>query len=191
MNDCEALMDTLLQLDGNFLLWIQDNFRQDFMDGFWIFITSLGNAGWFWIALSILLVIFPTTRKAGITALLSLLLCALITNVCLKNLVARPRPYTQLPDLTLLIAKPADWSFPSGHTTASLAAAYCYYRMLPKKLYGILALILAALIAFSRLYVGAHYPSDILGGLIVGIFGSWLVCRLYLMWEQKRTKTIV
>lgn len=184
-------MNTLLQLDSNILLWVQDNIRQDFMDGFWIFITSLGNAGWFWIALSVLLVIIPKTRKAGIAALLSLLLCAIITNVCLKNIVARPRPYTQLPDLTLLIKKPTDWSFPSGHTTASFAAACSYYHMSQKKVYGVFSLILAALIAFSRLYVGAHYPSDILGGLIIGVLGSWITCHLYLKWDNKHPKSTV
>lgn len=149
------------------------------MNGFWLFITTLGNSGWFWIALSIGLCIFPQTRKAGILALFSLALCALVTNVCLKNLVARPRPYTQIPGLEILISPPKDWSFPSGHTTASFAAACSYVRGLPEKRFGIPAVILAFLIAFSRLYIGVHYPSDVLAGMLVGITGSWIVFLLY------------
>lgn len=171
-------MDVFLQMDANFLLWIQENLRQDFLTPFWTGITSLGNGGWFWLALSLLLTIFPKTRKVGLLALCSMALCALVTNVCLKNLIARPRPYTQIPGLTPLIPPQKDWSFPSGHTTASFACAGIYWRMLPKK-YGIAALVLAFLITFSRLYVGVHYPTDVLAGLIIGLLGSWIVYKLY------------
>lgn len=171
-------MDVFLQMDANFLLWIQENLRQDFLTPFWTGITSLGDGGWFWLALSLLLTAFPQTRKVGLLALCSMALCALVTNVCLKNLVARPRPYTQIPGLTPLIPPQKDWSFPSGHTTASFACAGIYWRMLPKK-YGIAALVLAFLITFSRLYVGVHYPTDVLAGLIIGLFGSWIVYKLY------------
>lgn len=169
-------MDILLQIDGNCLLWIQEYLRQDFWTPFWTFITSLGDAGWFWIALAFVLAVFPKTRKAGFLALASLALCALITNACLKNVIARPRPYTQIPDLTALIPPQKDWSFPSGHATASFASAGIYLRTLPKK-YGLASLALAMLIAFSRLYVGVHYPTDILGGVAIGLLGSWIVCK--------------
>ncbi|MDD3220410.1 MAG: phosphatase PAP2 family protein [Lachnospiraceae bacterium] len=167
-------MDWLLQLDGNILLWIQEYIRQDFMNGFWKFITSLGNGGWFWIVLSLVLCAIPKTRKAGVMALCSMALCAIVVNLGLKNIVARPRPYTQVEGLQILIAKPTDFSFPSGHTTASFAAAWCYFRMLPKK-FGVPALVLAVFIALSRLYVGVHYPTDVLGGLIIGTLGSFVV----------------
>lgn len=171
------MMDTLIQLDGNCLLWIQENLRQDLLDPFWTGITSLGDKGWSWLALSLLLIVFPKTRKIGIMALSAMALCALVTNVCLKNLVARPRPYTQIPGLTALIPAQVDWSFPSGHTTASFASAGIYLQTLPRK-YGIPALILAALIAFSRLYVGVHYPTDVLAGMLIGLLGSWIICRI-------------
>lgn len=170
-------MDILLQMDGNCLLWIQECLRQDFWTPFWKAVTSLGDAGWFWIALAIILAVFPRTRKAGLLALVSLAFCALITNACLKNIIARPRPYTQIPGLTALLPPQKDWSFPSGHATASFASAGVYLRTLPQK-YGLACLALAALIAFSRLYVGVHYPTDVLGGIAVGLFGSWIVCKL-------------
>ena len=121
--------------------------------------------------------------KAGWYGLLSMGVGALITNVCLKNLVARTRPYEVVEGLVPLIRKPTDYSFPSGHTCASFACTLVLYRILPKK-YGVPAVLLAALIAFSRLYVGVHYPTDVLGGLAVGIFSSCLVLWI----GKKRTK---
>lgn len=178
-------MNYLLQLDGNILLYIQDYIRQDWMTPFWKFITSLGNSGWFWIVLSILLVIPQRTRKIGITALAALLIGALITNVALKNLVARIRPYEVVDGLKLIIERQHDYSFPSGHTCASFAAALVYYKMGPRK-WGIPAVVLASLIAFSRLYVGVHYPSDVLGGLLIGVFAAWAALKLKDYVMQKR-----
>ena len=80
-------------------------------------------------------------------------------------------------DLHLLIEKQSDYSFPSGHTCASFAAGLVYLKMLPRR-YGVAAILLAVLIAFSRLYVGVHYPTDILGGILVGSFAAWAAYRL-------------
>ena len=165
-------MEFLINLDGNILLWIQEYIRQDWMEGFWKGITMLGDSGWFWIALSLLLMVPRRTRWIGITSLAAIVIGALITNVTLKNLVARTRPYEVVEGLALLIEKQSDYSFPSGHTCASFAAAGVYWRMLPKK-FGIPLVILAAMIAFSRLYVGVHYPTDVLAGLLIGLFAAW------------------
>lgn len=165
-------MEFLINLDGNILLWIQEYIRQDWMEGFWKGITMLGDSGWFWIALSLLLMVPRQTRWIGITSLAAIVIGALITNVTLKNLVARTRPYEVVEGLVLLIEKQRDYSFPSGHTCASFAAAGVYWRMLPKK-FGIPLVILAAMIAFSRLYVGVHYPTDVLAGLLIGLFAAW------------------
>ena len=176
-------MEAILQWDGQALLFIQEHIRQVWMDGFWKTITHLGDAGWFWIILGIVLLIPKKTRKAGIAALAALAIGALITNVALKNIIARIRPYEVVEGLVPLISKPTDYSFPSGHTCASFACALVLYRILPKK-YGVPAVILASLIAFSRLYVGVHYPTDVLGGMFVGIFSSCLVLWI----GKKRTK---
>ncbi len=176
-------MEALIQMDGDILLYIQEFIRQEWMHPFWIFITSLGDGGWFWIVCSAALLIPKGTRRVGITALMALAVGALITNVALKNIVARIRPYEVVDGLTLLIGKPHDYSFPSGHTCASFAAALVYYRMLPKR-WGAAALILASLIAFSRLYVGVHYPTDILGGAAVGAAASmaslWIARHIHI-----------
>ena len=97
----------------------------------------------------------------------------IVTNLLLKNIVARPRPFAEIEALIPLIAKPTDFSFPSGHTTASFAVALVMLRMLPKKI-GIPAVVLAALVAFSRLYLGVHYPTDVLAGFVVALVGSSL-----------------
>lgn len=167
-------MAWIIQLDVSILLFIQEHIRCEAFNGFWKFITSLGDGGWFWIALSLVLVIPKKTRSVGIASLLSLGLGALLTNVALKNIVARPRPFDLTETIIPLIAKPHDYSFPSGHTCASFASALICYRMLPKK-YGIPAVILAALIALSRLYVGVHYPTDVIGGFLVAFFASTVV----------------
>lgn len=174
-------------IDGNLLLWIQEYIRQEWMTPFWTFVTSLGDAGWFWIVLSVILMIPKRTRKIGITALVSLGIGALITNVALKNIVARTRPYEVIDGLILLVGVQSDFSFPSGHSCASFAAAMVYYRMLPKK-YGICAVILASLIAFSRLYVGVHYPSDVIAGVGIGMVAAWMACKIIQKIEDRKER---
>lgn len=167
-------MDFLLQFDGNILLWIQEYLRSDLWTWFWINITKLGNSGFIWLTTAILMLFFKKTRKIGIVSLCSIALCFLITNVGLKNIVARPRPYTQIAELMILTHPETSFSFPSGHTANSFAIALIYYRMLPKK-YGITAVVLATLIGLSRLYIGVHYPTDVIGGFFVALFASSVV----------------
>ena len=183
-------MDWLLQLDGNILLWIQEYVRNDFLTPTMKFITSLGNGGWLWIALALILCIPKKTRWVGIAAVISLAIGALITNVALKNLVARIRPYEVVDGLKLIIAKPHDFSFPSGHTCASFAAAMVLFKMLPKK-WGVPAVVLATLIGLSRLYVGVHYPTDVLGGFIIGCFAAWIAVKIVEWIQKKRDKGTV
>lgn len=165
------------QIDVSVLLWIQENLRFDFLTGFWKAITCLGDSGWFWIVLGLVLLLYRKTRPVGITVLISLAIGALITNVALKNIVARIRPYDFTSRIVSLLPPQSDFSFPSGHTCASFAAALVCLRMLPR-CYGVPAVILAGLIAFSRMYLGVHYPTDILGGLLAGVAASWMACKI-------------
>ena len=178
-------MDLIFNAEAELLLFIQNYIRQDWMDGFWKFITMLGNSGWFWIAVSLLLIVPKKTRGIGITALIALAVGALITNVALKNIIARTRPYELIDGLVLMIEKQSDFSFPSGHTCASFAASVVYLKMMPKR-YGVPFVVLAVLITFSRLYVGVHFPTDVLGGLMIGIFSAWAALRLRNAWENKQ-----
>ena len=174
----------ITSIDINILLFIQEYIRTSFLTPFVIFITSLGNAGIFWIVLSVLLLIPKKTRKIGCLGILGLLGSLLVNNLLLKNLVARIRPYDAFASLTPLVAKPIDYSFPSGHTGSSFAAACAMYRSLPKWA-GISLLLLAVLIGLSRLYVGVHYPSDVLAGMLTGILSG---CAAHPIWKKLQKK---
>ena len=171
------MISFLQQFDSSILLAIQD-MRLDLLNPLMIFVSTIGNAGLIWILLGVILTIIPKTRKLGLLALVSLLGCFLFNNILLKNLVARPRPYTQLPDLSLLVPYPKDYSFPSGHTCSSFAVAGSLLHS--GKTWNALripAFVLAILISFSRLYVGAHYPSDVIVGAIIGLVGSAVITK--------------
>ena len=183
-------MDTILQLDQNILLFIQEYIRHDWMDWFWKGITHLGDFGIFWILLTIVLLIPKKTRKAGLASALALIIGTLITNVAIKNVVARIRPYEVIQELELMIEKQKDFSFPSGHTCASFASAFAIYKCKEvfSKKWRIAAMVLATLIALSRLYVGVHYPTDVLGGLIVGLFSGWAGWKIEELLMKKRAE---
>ena len=176
------LIEWIQNMDTAILLFIQEHMRIEALNGFWKAVTSLGNVGWFWILTAVLLFLFKKTRRVGFTALCSLMLGALITNLILKNLVDRTRPYEAVAAVIPLIPRPVDSSFPSGHTCASFAAAFVYFKMLPR-CYGAPAVMLAAMIAFSRLYLGVHYPTDVLVGFLVAVLVSTAAYQMV----QRRT----
>ncbi len=151
--------------------WISEHLWCPALDALMPAITHLGDAGIIWIILALTLLIIPKYRSSGAKVALALLLGLLVCNVALKPLVARMRPFEyQLlhfgKEIPLLIPAPTDFSFPSGHTNASFAAATAL--MLHDRKLGIPASILAALIAFSRLYLYVHYPTDVLAAIALG-----------------------
>lgn len=167
----------LLQLDSSILTGIQEMLRNEVLDPVMVFITHLGDAGMIWILFSVLLLLPSKTRAVGIASLCALAGSYLINNLLLKNLVSRVRPYEVIDGLTALVEWQKDLSFPSGHAGSSFACAVVLSRMLPKRL-GIPALVLAVLISLSRLYVGVHYPSDVLAGAFTGIVIGYAAERL-------------
>ena len=181
------MLETLLNLDAGFLLFLQESVRNPILNKIMIFITSLGDGGFIWIAATIVLLIPKKTRKAGIMSAVALLGSLLINNNIIKNLVQRPRPFVTFPDIQILIPTPSEFSFPSGHTSSSFAAAAVFYRFLPKKL-GVPSVILAGLIGFSRLYVGVHYPTDVLAGVFMGVILSYMAQFLVDFCEGKLKK---
>lgn len=158
----------MLNFDGDILIFIQEHIRNAICDPIFQGITHLGDAGIFWILLTVLLLCFKKNRKAGIYSACALLGSLIVNNLILKNLVNRTRPYEVVEGLKCLVGPAHDASFPSGHTGASFASAVAMCRQIPKKS-AVLLILLAALIAFSRLYIGIHYPTDVLGGLVTGI----------------------
>ncbi len=157
-----------MEFEYAILNFIRDTFSSPFMDSLMKFITFFGNAGWFWIVLGLTLSFIPKTRKIGLTVCLALLINLIVCNITLKPLIARERPYDLVEGISLIIDAPTDFSFPSGHTSASFAAA-CAIFAYNKKWWGTAAVVFASILAFSRLYLYVHFPTDILGGIIVGI----------------------
>ncbi len=134
---------------------------------FWLFVTHLGDAGFVWFASGAVMLCFSHTRKAGGAVLAALFVGWLICNLSLKPLVERLRPCDIAPLAQALLACPRDTGFPSGHSTSSFAAATALATFFPRV--GIVALVLAALIALSRLVLFVHFPSDIVFGTELGI----------------------
>ncbi|HEX2985696.1 MAG TPA: phosphatase PAP2 family protein [Caproiciproducens sp.] len=158
---------SILNMDNKLLALIQRRVRCSFLDKIMPVITSLGTCGIIWGVVMVIFLRVHRYRKVGLVLFITLVLCALLTNLILKPIVARPRPCHIAPEVPLLIPCPMDYSFPSGHTMSSFAAAMIISAANPT--FGLLAFILAALIAFSRLYLFVHYPSDVLAGTLFGI----------------------
>ena len=151
--------------------------HNEVLDSIMLFITTLGDSGMLWIVTGALLLLIPAIgqesrehlhmrRRMGVNILVSLLLGLLFGNLLLKNLIKRPRPF-QVDTGVVPLILPGEYSFPSGHTTSSFAAACSIY--LHNKKAGAAAFVMAALIAFSRMYLFVHYPTDILGGILLGV----------------------
>lgn len=151
--------------------FIQKHFQSSFMTACMKIATMLGEGGIFFIACTLILLLIPKTRKTGIYLAVSLAIEALFCNVLIKPMVARVRPYDVRTDVTILVRKPSDYSFPSGHTGAAFAVAGAL--LFSKNRYYIEALILAVLIGMSRLYFYVHYPTDVLTGALLGLVSGW------------------
>ena len=147
--------------------------------------SMIDNHGEVWIALTLILLLHPKTRRCGAAAAVALILEVLCCNVVLKPLTARIRPCDVNTAVTLLIRRPTDFSFPSGHTASSFAAVSACFFGGRRKL-AAAALLPAVLISFSRLYLYVHWPSDVLAGLVIGLAAGWTACRILTAWERRR-----
>lgn len=165
-------MEFLLEMDGKILLFIQEYLRFPWLTEIMKFITGLGNGGMIWIMLAAILLCTKRYRKTGIAMAVALLIGYLVTNLLLKNLFGRVRPYDAIAGLQALTGPLSDSSFPSGHTTSAIAAGFVMLKGTPHYL-GVSAFVLAVLIALSRLYLGVHYPTDVLVGALIGLFGAF------------------
>lgn len=177
------MIQWITNFEINILMWIQNNLRSDILDNIMKFVTTLGDAGIIWITLGIILLINSKTRKIGLTLLLALALTSFMGEAVIKNIVCRDRPFLNIEGIKLIIEAPTSYSFPSGHTASSFAAATVlgyYFRK-----YAVVFYSFAALMAFSRLYLFVHYPTDILGGILLGI-----CCSLIMIYTVKNRNII-
>lgn len=182
--------ETIQALDAQIMLFVQEHLRFDALTPIMRLASFLGEAGMLWIAVTVVLLCIPATRKQGVVVGLSLAAATALNNLVIKNLVARPRPYSTLEALEILVEPLGSYSFPSGHSCASFAAATALTLVFGKK--GAWAFLPAALIALSRVYVGVHYPTDILCGAAVGAlaaWGVWALCRWCAgRWRARRSR---
>lgn len=163
------------------LLFIQEYIRRPILDEIMILITHSGDKGIPFIGVCIVLLFIPKTRRLGIAIAISLAMECIITNIVIKNIVGRIRPYEVIDELILMIEEQSDFSFPSGHAGIAFAFAGVF---LFSVIFGIrggitdaarfkavtaIVVVYSSLLAFSRMYVGVHYPTDVLGGIALGL----------------------
>ena len=156
-----------MSLDQTLLYWIHENLSCGVLDALMPKLTLLGSGGAVWLLAAGGMLCTKKYRRQGVILLAGLAVGVLVGNVCLKNLIARPRPCWLDDSVKLLISVPTDYSFPSGHTLSSVIGATVLTKT--NRRFGWVAIPLAVIIAFSRLYLFVHYPSDILAGAVLGV----------------------
>lgn len=161
------MLNSIVTFEGAILTYVQTQIRCAPLDIFMKIVTTLGDAGIIWILACVAMLIFKKSRCAGVAAAISLIIEAICVNGLLKNLIMRDRPFNVIEGLSILIETPHDYSFPSGHAGSSFAVAMVILLILPRR-WGIPAIITAVVMAMSRIYVGVHFPSDILAGAVIG-----------------------
>ncbi len=173
--------------DSAVMTFVQSGFHNPITDTIFPAVTYLGESGIFWILLSLLIIALGRKngwRTTGCLMLAAMLLGLLLGEIALKNIICRPRPVQEMPEISLLIPPPSGYSFPSGHSCASFAAATIIF--LKDKRPGTAALALAALIAFSRVFLFVHYPTDVLAGSLLGVLCALAAAYGYRRLFQKK-----
>lgn len=182
------MLDMVFRVDGQLLMAIQ-NLHTPWLDPIVSIYTKLGDAGILWIALSLAMLLYKPTRKAGAVALCAMVLGLLVTNVTIKPLLERPRPWLDWA-ITPLVTEKDPNSFPSGHTCAAFATGMAWMRALPWRWGRIAAPVLAVCMGLSRLYVGVHYPTDVLVGGIIGALCAWAAWTAYQFYRDRKDRVL-
>ena len=166
------------------ILYAIQNLRTDFLDTVILKLTDLiGSYGEIWLIAAAVMLTNRKTRRCAYTMLISYLLVFGIGQLWLKNVIVRGRPCNIDRTIELLVERPTSWGFPSTHTAWAFAAATSVF--LHHKKAGFAVLALAALIALSRLYLFVHFPSDVLGGIVLGVLAA-LVAKVLVDFIEKK-----
>lgn len=181
-------MGALATAELGILNWIALHCQCGVFDAVMPWISRLGDKGILWIVLGlILLLVGKRDRETGVQILIALVFSVILCNLILKNMVDRIRPFEWNTAVQLLVARPTDPSFPSGHTSASFAAVTVLILNRWKGRWA--AFVLALLIAFSRLYLYVHFPTDVLGGLVLGTICGILAVSVWRRWRTPERHT--
>ena len=166
------------------ILYAIQNLRTDFLDSAILKLTDLvGSYGELWLIAAAVMLTNRKTRRCAYTMLISYLLVFGVGQLALKDLVARVRPCDIDTTVKLLVERPTGGSFPSAHTALAFASAASVF--LHHKKAGIAVLVPAVLIAFSRLYLFVHFPTDVLGGIVLGVLAALIAKKLVELIEKK------
>ncbi len=173
-------MDWIIALDRSIIFAVQDTVVTPWLTPFMEMVSFIGEYGFVWIIIGLGLCYTKKYRRTGMALLLGLIIMMLLGNIVIKNLVMRARPCVDYIGVSVLAVPPDTYSFPSGHSFSSFTAA-AIITTAHKKLWSVLAFGLAFIIAFSRIYLFVHYPSDVFAGLVFGLllgFVSWKIINM-------------
>lgn len=178
------MLEAIQSFDWSVLDGIQNIFACPFLDAAMPIVSRIGSAGAVWIVWAIVLICIKKYRRNGILMLCAIAAGFLIGNLIIKNIIARPRPFMLREGIELLVKAPSGHSFPSGHTLASTIGAVIL--TFTDRRFGFAAIPLAIIIAFSRLYLMVHFPTDVIGACLLGLIVSFSAICLFRRLEKKR-----
>lgn len=165
----------MIELEHKILLWLQSH-RSEAGNKFWWTITQLGYSRC-WFPVCAILTLFPLDNMVRLQLWTALLIQALVVHVALKKGVKRSRPFEACPEIIPVGKRPKDRSFPSGHTSITFVTAFVF--LAAGSALGPVILAVACLVAFSRLMLGVHYPTDVLGGFVCAVLIYGCTCLIY------------
>ena len=192
-----TLLDKLAQIDGNLLIGIQHSLNADWLTSIMKCITFFGEVGWASILLCLVLMTIKKTRRLGFVCAGTVLLTFVISTFVIKPIVVRTRPWVIWPEVNRLIAYPGDSSFPSGHSSNCMSVAFALWlntrpgkKGVKPEWYNLhrwsyVAIVMALLVGLSRLYLGVHFPSDVIGGFLIAILCAEIIYMINVKIESR------